>query len=99
MDVLLKASATLPALAGIRLCDAQIDKDTGGARFAGSGVFRDQGAEKIVREWFFDDAVMDAVIDAPGAWSFTARMKIAQFEYAGNANGEQTFLIALEATK
>jgi predicted secreted protein len=100
MDVLLKAPAVSgSALAGMRLIGSSINPETGAVVFVGKGVFRDDDAEKIVRDAFFDDKSILAIVSAPDLWEFTGQMFIESLEYDGEHGSEPAFLIAIRTDR
>lgn len=67
------------------------------ARLTGSGIFRDQSSDALVRAYAFDGTIRAWEIVIPDFGTITGLFQIASLEYAGRHDGEVTFDIALES--
>ncbi len=67
------------------------------ASVSGSGIFRDQSSDALMRELFFagDSRAMQIVL--PDFGTVAGPFQITGLEYAGDHDGEATFEIALES--
>jgi TP901-1 family phage major tail protein len=74
--------------------------DGGGIRRAaisGAGVFKDDTADAIVRQVFFDGAVRAWQIIIPSFGRIQGPFQITALDYRGDHQGEVTFDLALES--
>lgn len=74
--------------------------DGGGIRRAaisGAGVFKDDTADAIVRQVFFDGAVRAWQIIIPSFGRIQGPFQISALDYRGDHQGEVTFDLALES--
>jgi TP901-1 family phage major tail protein len=72
----------------------------GGMRSAnvrGSGLFRDETSDDMLRRLFFEDAVAHWQIIIPGFGVIEGRFQIVALEYGGRHDGEMTFDLALDS--
>lgn len=67
------------------------------ARLTGSGIFRDQASDALVRGFAFDGTLRTWQIVIPDFGTVTGLFQIASLEYSGRHDGEVTFDIALES--
>lgn len=67
------------------------------AAIAGQGLFKDQASDALVRQAFFDGAVKDCQIVIPAFGAVAGPFQIVALEFAGEANGEMTYDLALES--
>lgn len=67
------------------------------ARLTGSGIFRDQASDALVRAYAFDGTIRSWQVVVPDFGTVTGLFQIASLEYAGRHDGEVTFDIALES--
>jgi len=72
----------------------------GGVRSAnvrGSGLFRDEASDELLRRLFFADVVASWQIILPDFGIIAGRFQITALEYGGRHDGEMTFELALES--
>ncbi len=62
---------------------------------AGSGVFRDEASDALMREAFFSQAQTAWQVIVPDFGTFSGPFLIAALEYAGQHDGEATFSLSL----
>lgn len=67
------------------------------AAISGSGLFKDQASDALVRSAFFAAAVVNWQVVIPGFGTVTGPFQITALEYAGQHDGELTFELALES--
>ena len=67
------------------------------ASLSGSGLFRDQASDALVRSLFFAGEIRDWQVAIPDFGTVTGPFQITALEYAGRHDGELTFEIALES--
>ncbi|GGH13897.1 phage major tail protein, TP901-1 family [Alsobacter metallidurans] len=67
------------------------------AAVSGSGVFRDEAADALVRQVLFDDAIRSWQIVIPSFGIVQGPFHIANLDYRGDHAGEVTFDLALES--
>lgn len=67
------------------------------ASISGSGIFKDQASDEMVRQSFFDGAIVDCQIVIPDFGAVSGPFQITALEYSGAHNGEVTFDLALES--
>ncbi len=67
------------------------------ASVSGSGLFRDEASDALMRQVFFDGAVRDFQIVVPDFGTVAGPFQITALEFAGNHNGEVTYDMALES--
>ncbi len=67
------------------------------ARLSGSGIFKDQSSDNLVREYFFNGTIRDWQIVIPDFGTIEGLFHISGFEYAGTHNNEITFEMSLES--
>lgn len=65
------------------------------AAISGSGVFKDEASDAVLRRVFFDDGTPALELVIPDFGTVTGPFQITSLEYAGNHDGEATFEIAL----
>lgn len=67
------------------------------ASLTGSGLFKDQDSDALVRAAFFAGSILTFQVVIPDFGAVTAPFQVTSLEYAGNHDGEMTFEIALES--
>ena len=67
------------------------------ASIAGAGVFKDDPADLIVRQLFFDGVIRSWQITIPNFGIITGLFQIVSLDYRGDHAGEITFDLALES--
>lgn len=67
------------------------------ASVSGSGLFRDEASDALVRQVFFDGAVRVFQVIVPDFGTMQGPFQVTALEFAGNHNGEVTYDIALES--
>ncbi|MFA7415244.1 MAG: phage major tail protein, TP901-1 family [Rhizobium sp.] len=67
------------------------------ASLAGSGLFKDQASDGLVRAAFFAGAILDWQVLIPDFGTVTGAFQITALEYSGQHDGELTFDLALES--
>jgi TP901-1 family phage major tail protein len=67
------------------------------AAVAGRGLFKDQASDALVRQAFFDGAVKNCQVVIPDFGTVQGTFQIVGLEFAGEANGEMTYELALES--
>ena len=67
------------------------------ASISGSGIFKDQASDGLVRQIFFDGAIVACQIVMPDFGTLAGPFQITALEYSGAHNGEVTFDLALES--
>lgn len=63
----------------------------------GSGIFKDQASDALLRERFFNGAISTWQLAIPSFGTIEGAFQITALEYAGNHDGEVTFEAALES--
>jgi TP901-1 family phage major tail protein len=67
------------------------------AAVSGSGLFRDEASDALMRQVFFDGAVRTFQIIVPDFGTVEGAFQVTALEFAGNHNGEVTYDMALES--
>ncbi|MDB5654286.1 MAG: Phage major tail protein [Tardiphaga sp.] len=67
------------------------------ASVSGRGLFRDAASDAVVRQAFFDGALLDGQLVVPDFGAIAGLFQIASLEFSGEHNGEVTFDLALES--
>lgn len=67
------------------------------AAVSGSGLFRDEASDALMRQVFFDGAVRIFQIIVPDFGTVEGAFQVTALEFAGNHNGEVTYDMALES--
>ena len=67
------------------------------AAISGSGIFKDQASDALVRSVFFAGTIADWQIVIPDFGTVSGAFQIAALEYSGAHDGEVVFEIALES--
>ena len=67
------------------------------ASLAGSGLFKDQASDELIRNTFFSGSILSWQIVIPNFGAVTGAFQVTALEYSGEHNGEVTFDIALES--
>lgn len=67
------------------------------AAVSGSGIFRDEASDALMRQVFFDGAVRTFRVIVPDFGTVEGSFQITALEFAGNHNGEVTYDMALES--
>lgn len=67
------------------------------ARVTGSGIFKDDASDELVRSYFFNGTIRDWQIAIPDFGTVEGACQITSFELNGRHDSEVTFEIALES--
>ncbi len=67
------------------------------ASISGSGVFKDQDSNRLLRDIFFDGSIKRFQIIIPGFGTIEGPFQISSLDYRGEHIAELTFEIALES--
>jgi TP901-1 family phage major tail protein len=67
------------------------------ARISGSGIFKDQASDVLIRQTFFAAQILRWHIVVPDFGTIAGPFQIANFEIAGRHDGEVTFDLVLES--
>nr|WP_298100734.1 phage major tail protein, TP901-1 family [uncultured Shinella sp.] len=67
------------------------------AAVSGSGIFKDQASDALVRSVFFAGTIADWQIVIPDFGTIAGPFQVAALEYSGAHDGEVLFEIALES--
>lgn len=67
------------------------------AAVSGSGIFKDQASDALVRSVFFNGTISDWQIVIPDFGTVSGPFQVAALEYSGAHDGEILFEIALES--
>jgi TP901-1 family phage major tail protein len=67
------------------------------ASLSGSGLFKDQASDALVRTAFFAGSILSWQILIPAFGALTGLFQITSLEYSGDYNGEVRFELALES--
>src|SRR6478735_2357135 len=67
------------------------------AGISGSGIFKDDASDELVREIFFDGAIRDWQVVVPGFGTITGPLQLTSLEYRGDHAAEVTFDLSLES--
>ncbi|MFC3165015.1 phage major tail protein, TP901-1 family [Ciceribacter thiooxidans] len=67
------------------------------ASLSGSGLFKDQSSDALVRAAFFDGTMLSWQVVIPDFGTVSGPFQITALEYAGAHDGELTFDLALES--
>jgi TP901-1 family phage major tail protein len=67
------------------------------ASVAGTGIFKDEASDALVRQVFFDGLVSNWQLIVPSFGVITAPFQISSLDYRGEHAGEVTFELALES--
>jgi TP901-1 family phage major tail protein len=67
------------------------------AAVSGSGLFRDEASDALMRQVLFDGAVRTFQIIVPDFGTVEGAFQVTALEFAGNHNGEVTYDMALES--
>ncbi len=67
------------------------------ASVSGRGLFKDAASDALMRQTFFDGAVVNYQIVIPAFGAVQAPFQIVNLEFAGEHNGEVTYDLALES--
>ena len=67
------------------------------ANISGSGVFKDQDSNRLLRDIFFDGSIRRFQIVVPGFGTIEGPFQISSLDYRGEHVAELTFEIALES--
>ncbi|UNK37183.1 phage major tail protein, TP901-1 family [Shinella sp. H4-D48] len=67
------------------------------AAVSGSGIFKDQASDALVRSLFFAGAIVPWQVVIPDFGKVSGAFQIAALEYSGAHDGEVVFEIALES--
>jgi len=67
------------------------------AAVSGTGIFKDQASDTLVRSLFFAGTIVDWQLVIPNFGTVSGPFQIAALEYSGAHDGEVVFEIALES--
>jgi TP901-1 family phage major tail protein len=67
------------------------------ASVSGRGLFKDASTDALMRQTFFDGAVVNYQIVIPDFGTIAGPFQITSLEFAGEYNGEMTYELALES--
>ena len=67
------------------------------ASVSGSGLFKDESSDALMRQTFFDGTIANYQIVIPGFGTVAGLFQITSLEFAGEHNGEVTYDVALES--
>lgn len=67
------------------------------ASLTGSGIFKDDASDALVRQVFFDGAIREWQVVLPDFGTITGAFQITSLDYRGEHSGEVTFEIAMES--
>jgi TP901-1 family phage major tail protein len=67
------------------------------ASLSGSGLFKDQASDALIRTAFFNGAILAWQIVIPDFGTVSGAFQMTALDYGGEHNGEVTFDIALES--
>lgn len=67
------------------------------AGISGSGIFKDEASDELVRQIFFDGAIRDWQVVVPGFGTLTGPFQLTSLEYRGDHAAEVTFDLSLES--
>jgi TP901-1 family phage major tail protein len=67
------------------------------ASVSGTGIFKDQASDAMLRQVFFDGLLRDWQIVIPGFGALTGPFQISNLDYRGEHAGEVTFDISLDS--
>ncbi len=67
------------------------------AALSGRGLFKDANSDALLRQAFFDGAVLNSQLVVPDFGTIEGLFQIASLEFAGEHNGEVTFELSLES--
>lgn len=67
------------------------------AALSGSGLFKDQASDELVRAAFFSAAILSLQVVIPSFGTVTGSFQISALDYSGQHDGELQFEIALES--
>jgi TP901-1 family phage major tail protein len=67
------------------------------ASLVGSGLFKDQTSDEMIRNTFFSGSILSWQIVIPNFGTVTGAFQVTALEYSGEHNGEVNFDIALES--
>lgn len=67
------------------------------ARVSGSGIFKDQSSDEIIRSYFFNTIIRNWQITIPDFGVLEGSFQISGFEYAGGYNNELSFEMTLDS--
>lgn len=67
------------------------------ASLTGSGIFKDDASDALVRQVFFDGAIRNWQVVLPDFGTVTGTFQITSLDYRGEHSGEVTFEIAMES--
>lgn len=67
------------------------------ASVSGRGLFKDAASDALMRQTFFDGAIVNYQIVIPAFGTVQGPFQISNLEFAGEHNGEVTYDMALES--
>jgi TP901-1 family phage major tail protein len=67
------------------------------ASLSGSGLFKDQASDALIRTAFFNGSILAWQIVIPDFGTVSGAFQVTALDYGGEHNGEVTFDIALES--
>lgn len=66
-------------------------------RVSGSGIFKDQASDELVRSYFFNATIREWELTIPDFGTLQGLFQISGFEYSGGHNNELSFELTLES--
>lgn len=67
------------------------------ASLSGSGIFKDQASDELVRAAFFNGSILNWQVIVPDFGTVSGLFQITALEYSGQYNGEVLFEMVLES--
>ena len=67
------------------------------ASISGSGVFKDDAADLLLRQVFFDGLIRDWQVVVPNFGTITGPFQVSALEYRGDHAGEVTFDMSIDS--
>lgn len=67
------------------------------ASISGSGVFKDEAADLLLRQVFFDGLIRDWQVVVPNFGTITGPFQVSSLEYRGDHAGEVTFDMSIDS--
>ena len=67
------------------------------ASISGSGVFKDEAADLLLRQVFFDGLIRDWQVVVPNFGTITGPFQVSALEYRGDHAGEVTFDMSIDS--
>ena len=67
------------------------------ASLSGSGLFKDQASDGLIRQLFFNSAIANWQVVIPDFGTLSGAFQVVSLEYSGRHDGELAFEMALES--